>query len=129
MIELLAIQDPPPYVQFAAEAEALGRLSFLGGFCIGTKILEGDPADIEALAEDFDRRATLAGVNGPLMVEAINRGIDREEAAIDLILDMGPEDGSEQRQRREAQMVEYVGNGCGDLVVDYPDVFSIPAND
>lgn len=129
MIELLAIQDPPPYVQFMEEGEALGRAAYMAGFCIAAGMITGDTSSLDEVADDFARRATIAGTEGPLLNAAIERGVEREKAAIALMMDLGPDDGSERRQRREDQAAEYLGNGCGDLVVDYPEAFSLAAED
>lgn len=129
MIELLAIQDPPPFIQYIEEAEALGRMSYLGGVCVGLGILTGDEDKVAAIAEDFWRRATIARTEGPLLSEAIERGSDREKAASDLMGDLGADDGSDQRRRRELQAIEYFGDGCADLVINYPEAFALAERD
>lgn len=116
-------QEPPPYVQFMTEAEAIGRASYLGGVCTAFGLVASSEADVEALVDDFLRRAIIAKVEGPMLAQAITDGSDREEAAVKVIMDLGPDDGSATRQRREAQLVEYFGNGCADLTIDYPDTF------
>lgn len=129
MIELLALQDPPPFVQYLEEAEALGRMSYMGGLCVGLGIVTGDEGKVDAAFEDFWRRATIAKTEGRLLGDAIQRGIDREKAASDLMSDLGPDDGSEQRRRRELQAIEYFGDGCGDLVINYPETFALAERD
>lgn len=129
MIELLAIQDPPPYVQYAGEAEALGRATYLAGACTAMGIIETDEVAMRAVIEDFWRRAIIARTEGPALRAALQAGSQREAAALEVIMDFGPDDGSVARQRREDQASEYVGNGCADLTLDYPEAFSIPAED
>lgn len=126
LIFALAVQSaPPPYLQFMEEAEALGRASYLGGVCTGLGMVASEKDDVVELLNDLERRAILAGTDGPVISGAVMAGIDREKRAVDTIMDLGPDDGSERRQRREAQAVEYLGNGCADLTINYPSVFKL----
>lgn len=126
---MIVWQDPPPYVQYMAEAEALGRASYLGGVCSGLGIIEGDGDKVAELADDFVRRAVMARTDVPMVESAIQQGIERERAAVELLLDFGPDDGSERRQRREDQAAEYFGARCADLTLNYPSAFSLPSDE
>lgn len=130
MIEIaiaLAIQsEPPPYLQYMEEAEALGRATYLGGVCAGMGIIEGDAVALQELVLDLHRRATIDKADGPMLSMALKRGQDREKEAVKLMMDVGPDDGSERRERREAQAVEYFGDGCARLTIDYPSAFTMP---
>lgn len=126
---MIVWQDPPPYVQYMAEAEALGRAVYLGGFCTGLGIVVSDPVAMQDLADDFMRRSVIARTDGPVVDEAFRQGIERERTAVDLMMDFGPDDGSERRQRREDQASDYIGNGCAELTIDYPSAFSIAPDD
>lgn len=125
LIFALAVQStPPPYLQFMEEGEALGRASYLGGVCAGLGLVASEKDDLIGLLDDLERRAILAGTDGPVVSGAVSAGVDREKRAVDTMLDLGPDDGSERRQRREAQTVEYLGKGCADLTINYPTVFT-----
>lgn len=121
----LALQTtPPPHTEFMIEAEALGRVSYLGGICKGLGLVDSKADDVAGLLDDFQRRAILAGTEGPLLEQAVSGGIDREKRAVETMLDLGDDDGSERRQRREDQAAQYLGNGCADLTINYPSVFT-----
>lgn len=120
-----APQSAPPYLQFMEEAEALGRASYMGGFCKGMGIVTSDQAAFQDIADDFIRRATIAQVDGPVLRAAIDAGIQRERQAIELMADLGPDDGSERRRRREDQAADYFGKGCADLTINYPSAFQM----
>lgn len=122
---MIVWQDPPPYIQYIEEAEALGRAAYLGGACAGLGVLIRDQEAVADAIDDFSRRTVLAGTDGPLVDAAFQSGIDREKAAVALMLDLGPDDGSARRQRREEQVTEYFVNGCSDLVINYPGVFRL----
>lgn len=115
----LAMQsEPPPFIQYLEEAEALGRATYLAGACAGLGIIEFDRQAVEDLVDDFERRSIIAKTNGGLLNSAIERGIAVEKEAVARMTDLGPDDGSERRRRREAQAVEYFGDGCADLTLD-----------
>lgn len=120
---------PPPFLQYAEEAEALGRAAYLGGVCAGMGVVEGDQEAVVELFDDFQRRATLARTDGPVVEAALTQGLEREKAAITLMMEWGADDGSEHRQRRENQAAEYFGNNCAALVRNYPTAFKLPAKD
>lgn len=126
LIFALAVQSaPPPYLQFMEEAEALGRMSYLGGVCAGMGIVQAERDDVVELLNDFERRAILAGTDGPVVAGAVNAGIEREKKAVETIMDLGPDDGSARRKRREDQASGYLGNGCAELTINYPTVFKL----
>lgn len=121
----LALQSaPPPYLQYMEEAEALGRASYLGGVCTGLGMVETHQDELAELVQDFWRRAIIDRTDSPMLAEAISRGTEREKAAIQTLLDLGPDDGSDRRQRREDQAADYIGKGCADLTLDYPAAFT-----
>lgn len=126
----LALQsEPPPHLQYMEEAEALGRATYLGGVCAGMGIIQGDAAALQELVLDLHWRATIDKAEGPMLSMALQRGTEREREAVKLMMDVGPDDGSERRQRREAQAVEYFGDGCAELTLDYPAAFKLPPED
>lgn len=125
LIFALAVQSATqPYLQFMEEAEALGRASYLGGMCTGLGLVASEQDDVVELLDDLERRTILAGADGPIISGAVSAGIDREKRAVDTMMDLGPDDGSERRQRREAQAVENFGKGCANLTINYPSVFT-----
>lgn len=56
---------------------------------------------------------------------SLDAGIKREREAVELMTDLGPDDGSERRRRREDQAVEYFSQGCADLTINYPAAFQL----
>lgn len=118
-------QEPPPFLQFMEEGEALGRAIHLGAVCAGLKIVDIDQGKLSEIVDDFFRRAVIAKVDGPFINGAVKQGMERERAATKLMLDLGPNDGSETSLRREEQAVEYFGDGCADLTLDYPEAFRL----
>lgn len=125
----VALQTAPPHLQFMEEAEALGRATYLGGACAGMGVVEGDPVALQELVLDLHRRAMIAKTDGPLLSMALQRGQEREEQAVALMTDLGPDDGSERRRLREERAYEYFGNGCADLTLDYPSAFTMSDED
>jgi hypothetical protein len=125
---MIDLQEPPPFIQYVQEAEALGRASYLGGVCVGLGVLADDQAALADALDDFQRRAVLARTDGPVVSAAFQQGIEREKSAVALMGDLGPADGSPRRQRREAQVIDYFVTGCSDLVLDYPDVFRLASD-
>lgn len=125
VLAVTTLQSAPPYIQFMEEAEALGRASYMGGFCKGMGIVTSNQAAFQDIADDFIRRATIANVDGPVLRSTIDSGIDRERQAIELMADLGPDDGSERRRRREDQAADYFGKGCADLTINYPSAFQM----
>lgn len=117
-------QEPPPFLQYMEEAETLGRMNYMAGFCESIGIVTVDRPALQELSADFDRRAIMDKTDGPVVVNAFREGADREKYAIETMMDFGPADGP-QYQRRYDQAVEYLGDACGDLVIDYPSVFSL----
>lgn len=116
-------QEPPPYVQYMQEAEALGRASYLAGVCTRFGVITADQDAMQEMVVDLYRRATIDRAEGPQLVEAVQSGSDRERAAVELMLDLGADDGSERRRQREARAGEYFGTGCADLTIKYPAAF------
>lgn len=126
LVMALALQsEPPPYLQYMEEAEGLGRATYLGGICAGMGVIQGNPVQLQELVLDLHRRATMDKAEGPLLSAALARGSEREKEAVNLMMNVGPDDGSAQRQRREAQAVEYFGDGCARLTIDYPSAFTM----
>lgn len=124
-LALMIQAEPPPFLQFIEEAEALGRASYMGGICSALKIVESDAASVTALVDDFRRRAIMAKTDGPIVEDALTRGVEREKAASAVMIDFGPDDGSERRRRREDQAADYFGTACADLTINYPEAFKI----
>lgn len=122
---MIDLQEPPPFIQYIEEAEALGRASYLSSVCVGIGVLADDRGALTDALDDFQRRTVLAQTDGPVVNAAFQRGIDREKQAVELMSDLGPADGSPRRRRREEQAIEYFAVGCSDLVLDYPDVFRL----
>lgn len=116
--------DPPPHQQFMEEAEALGRVSYLGGICKGLGLVDSNAEGVVGLVDDFQRRAILAGTDGPLLDQTALAGTNREKRAVETMLDLGDDDGSERRRRQEDQAAQYIGNGCAGLTINYPSVFT-----
>ena len=130
IVAAFALQaDPPPFLDYIEEAEALGRAGYMAGACVSLGIIEADGDALDELEQDFRRRAVLARTDGPIIEAAIQRGIERERAASTMMFDLGPDDGSARRLRREAQAVEYFGAGCADLALDYPSAFRMSGDD
>lgn len=124
---MIVWQEPPPFIQYMEEAETLGRASYLAGVCTGMNMISTDQPALQEMLGDFERRSVMARTDGPVLNNSFQAGVDRERAAVALMLDLGPDDGSEGRQRREDQAAEYIGNGCAELTLDYPEVFAITA--
>jgi hypothetical protein len=122
---MIDLQEPPPFIQYVQEAEALGRASYLSGVCVGLGVLADDQRALADALDEFQRRAVIARTDGPLVDSAFQQGVEREKAAVALMADLGPADGSPRRQRQEAQATEYFVTGCSDLVLDYPSVFRL----
>lgn len=59
---MIAWQDPPPYVQYMAEAEALSRMAFASGACgrIGYVVVDREG---QAEFDRFIRRAVTDGIS------------------------------------------------------------------
>lgn len=129
MIALLlafAVQaGPPTHEQYVEEAEALGRAALLGGVCAGLGLVKLDSDALDQVVLDFNRRTDSIEDERGLLTGAIERGGKRELATIERLLDMGADDGSERRRRREAQMVEYFRHGCAELMRNYPSAYTI----
>lgn len=127
LIFALAVQSaPPPFLDYIEEASELGRASVMAGACSAMEIVEVDRAKLTELLEDFDRRAIIDRANGPVLNQALRTGAEREKQNLKTMMDLGADDGSERRLRREEQLTEYLGNGCADLAINYPAVFKLP---
>lgn len=124
----LALQsDPPPFIQYLEEAEALGRATFLAGVCEGLGVIKIDRDAVTVMLDAFEDRAIAAKTSGGLLVSAMDRGGAMEKEAHERLLDLGPKDDAQARRARAARLTEYFGDACGDLTVDYPEAFTLPA--
>ncbi len=117
-------QEPPPFLQYMEEAEKIGGMGYTAGICAGMGIITIDQPAMLEIADDFERRAILAKTDGPMLEAAFKAGDDRARANIETMLNVG-EEASPGHERRVDQAVEYLGDACGDLVIDYPAVFQL----
>lgn len=124
---MIVWQEPPAFIEYVGEAEKIGRMTYVAGVCAGMGLVSVDQPGFVEITEDFKRRSILAKTDGPILDGAFQVGVDREKANVETMLNVG-EEGSPGYARRRAQAVEYFGNACSDLVIDYPAVFEMAAD-
>lgn len=119
---MIVWQDPPPYVQYMAEAEEIGRMSYAAGICAGAGIIVADQKSVEEVANAFQRRAVIARVWGPVVESAVLQGIEAEKADFLIISEIPDGLSAEQEAARVDDVIDYLTDRCGRVVRDYPEV-------
>ena len=123
---MIAWQEPPPYVQFLSEAEAMGRAAHDAGVCAGMGIIVTTEARVQATGDEFIRRAVIARIDGRMLRQAIRRGSDAAEQEWEFMTDIPADLPAAQKATREQLLVEFAGDRCGGIVADYPGMADLP---
>lgn len=123
-----ALQAAPPSLEYIEEAQALGAASFMAGFCVRSGVLQGDPDALKIQLRDLARRAAMERVDPDLVAYAVSTGSERQQEALEAVLDLGSDDGSISYRNREEQAVNYIGRRCSDLAMQYPATFDVAAD-
>lgn len=119
---MIAWQEPPPYIQYLSEAEQLGRMAVSAGHCAGMDVIESSSGQVEEVTDDFLRRAIIARVDVAMIHAAMNRGITAAEDEWKFMFDLPAGLTQSQRTAREERLVDFVGERCASVVIDYPAV-------
>lgn len=115
-------QEPPPFVQYMAEAEAVGRMTFAAGMCSASGVLATDERAVVTAVDAFQRRAVIARVWGPVVEQAYRDGIATERAEFALMNDVAESLSERDRDARVQDLTDYLVDRCGGLLRDFPDV-------
>lgn len=119
-------QEPPPYVQFMTEAEDLGRFGFVAGVCTRMRLVEADPVAASAVGDDFQRRAIVARVWGPMVQQALQNGADQERRDFRVLADIPDTLPADEARRRAGHLEDYLVDRCGWILRTYPEAVSLP---
>lgn len=124
MIELLAIQDPPPYVQYAEEASSLARMGIAAGICDGIDY-EVDRRAGEAAIAALERRAVIDGVGVQWVRRAFQAAMEEEIAGFQTITKrVGDDLWSDESLAIRRDMAEYYAVRCEEAARRWPSVVS-----
>lgn len=119
---MIAWQDPPPYIQFMEEAETISRVGVSAAAC-GAFGFVFHEEQLRLLVQDFERRAIIAGADGPMLNASTTQAIETEGRRWRTMADLGDPNGPD-RERREQQAVDFAAERCAEVLVDYPNLLS-----
>jgi hypothetical protein len=118
---MIVWQDPPPYVQYLAEAEALGRLSLASGACSALNY-ETDVQRGIAETEAYVRRAAIDRVGSDFASQTFEAAVERETAEWQMMTAEGPDDTEEEADARMVDGAAFVVSRCALSAEEYPSV-------
>lgn len=120
LLALVLIGQDPPYTQFYAEAERLGRASYFAGVCAEAELIRVTEDQVAREAEAFQRRAVVAGAWGPMVESAFHKGAAAAIAEVDIMtadLDALPEP---DLQRRIVEIEDFLVDRCLQVIRTIP---------
>ena len=114
-------QEPPPYIEYHAEAEALARLSLASGACSSLRYAVFSERG-SAEAEAFVRRAAIDLVGSDFASSMFVQAIESETAEWEFMVGEKAGLTDEEESARMMDGAEFIASRCARASREYPSV-------